>query len=158
MENTNNILKKVTGIAISDYSYDLPDERIAKYPLQERDQSKLLVWKNGTIQDSQFEELQQFLPANSLLIFNNTKVIRARLHFQKETGAKIEIFCLDPFEPADYQIAFQTTQSCIWKCMIGNQKKWKGELLRKLIWIDKTEVELCAEQIDPENKSLIRFS
>ena len=158
MENTNNILKKVTGIAISDYSYDLPDERIAKYPLQERDQSKLLVWKDGSIRDSQFGDLPQFLPANSLLIFNNTKVIRARLHFQKETGAKIEIFCLDPFEPADYQIAFQTTQSCVWKCMIGNQKKWKGELLRKSVWIDNTEVELCAEQIDQENKGLIRFS
>lgn len=158
MENTNSILKKVTGIAISDYSYDLPDERIAKYPLQERDQSKLLVWKNGVILDSQFGELPQFLPANSLLIFNNTKVIRARLHFQKETGAKIEIFCLDPFEPVDYQIAFQATQSCIWKCMIGNQKKWKGELLRKIIRIDNSEIELCAEQIDQENKSLIRFS
>jgi len=159
MENTNNLLEKVTGISISDYAYDLPDEKIAKYPLEERDQSKLLVWKNDSIQDSQFGNLPEFLPSNSLLIFNNTKVIRARLHFHKETGAKIEIFCLDPIDPADYQIAFQTTQSCVWKCMIGNQKKWKGESLRKIIRIENTEIELSAEQTDPENnKSLIRFS
>lgn len=159
MENENTLFKKVTGISISDYAYELPDAKIAKYPLAERDQSKLLVWKNGQIQDAHFRGLSDFLPSNSLLIFNNTKVIRARLHFQKETGAKIEIFCLDPYKPADYQIAFQTTQSCVWKCMIGNQKKWKGEKLRRTICIDKTEIELCAEQTDPENnKSLIRFS
>ncbi|HAQ21014.1 MAG TPA: S-adenosylmethionine tRNA ribosyltransferase [Prolixibacteraceae bacterium] len=159
MENTNNLLKKVKGISISDYAFDLPETKIAKYPLAGRDQSKLLVWKNGNIQDAQFQNLPEHLPANSLLIFNNTKVIRARLHFQKETGAKIEIFCLDPHEPADYQIAFQTTKSCIWKCMIGNQKKWKGEILRKTICIDKTEIELYTEQVDPKvNKNLIRFS
>lgn len=158
MKSTNTLLEKVTSLAISDYSYELPDERIAKYPLAERDQSKLLVWKNGNIQDSNFRNLPDFLPSNSLLIFNNTKVIRARLHFQKETGAKIEIFCLDPHDPADYQIAFQTTQSCVWKCMVGNQKKWKGELLKKTIQIDACEIELCAEQFDSENKNLIRFS
>ena len=158
MENTNTLLEKVSRISISDYNYDLPDARIAKYPLVERDQSKLLVWKNGMIQDAQFRNLGEFLPSNSLLIFNNTKVIRARLHFQKETGTKIEIFCLDPHEPADYQIAFQTTRSCTWKCLIGNQKKWKGERLKKLILIDNTKIELSAEQIDPLNdKSLIRF-
>jgi len=159
MENTNILLEKVTGISISNYAYELPDEKIAKYPLEERDQSKLLVWKNGSIQDSQFGNLPDFLPSNSLLIFNNTKVIRARLHFQKETGAKIEIFCLDPVDPVDYQIAFQTTRSCVWKCMIGNQKKWKGEPLHKIIRIDDTDLELFAEQTDPDNnKSQIRFS
>lgn len=158
MEKENNILEQVLGISISDFSYDLPDERIAKYPLAERDLSKLLVWKNGDIQDSAFSRLPEYLPANTLLIFNNTKVIRARIHFHKETGARIEIFCLDPFDPADYQIAFQTTKSCTWKCMIGNQKKWKGEQLRKTVRIENEEVELCAEQIDQENKSLIRFS
>jgi len=159
MENRNKLLEQVTGISISDYAYELPDAKIAKYPLAERDQSKLLVWKNGQIQDAQFRNLADYLPANSLLVFNNTKVIRARLHFLKETGAKIEVFCLDPVEPADYQIAFQTTKSCVWKCMIGNQKKWKGERLRKIIWIDESEIELFAEQTDPENnKSLIRFS
>lgn len=153
------MLENVQGISTSVYAYDLPDEKIAKYPLEERDLSKLLVWKNGQIQDDQFVNLPAHLPASSLLIFNNTKVIRARLHFQKESGAKIEIFCLDPVTPSDYQIAFQTTQSCVWKCMIGNQKKWKGEKLRKIIRIDEKEVELCAAQTDPEwNKSLIRFS
>jgi S-adenosylmethionine:tRNA ribosyltransferase-isomerase len=159
MENRNRLLEQVTGISTSDYAYELPDDKIAKYPLGERDQSKLLVWKDGQIQDAQFRNLTDYLPSNSLLIFNNTKVISARLHFLKETGAKIEIFCLDPHKPSDYQIAFQTTKSCIWKCMIGNQKKWKGEILRKIIRIDETEIELCAEQTDPENnKSLIRFS
>jgi len=157
MEN-NSILKQVQAISTADFAYDLPDEQIAKYPLAERDQSKLLVWKNGTIRDEQFRNLASFLPANSLLIFNNTKVIRARVHFLKETGAKIEIFCLDPFDPIDYQLAFQTTESCVWKCMIGNQKRWKGEQLRKVIRIDDTNVELTAEQIDRDNKSLIRFS
>lgn len=157
MEN-NSILKHVQAISTADFAYDLPDEQIAKYPLAERDQSKLLVWKNGAIRDEQFRNLASYLPANSLLIFNNTKVIRARMHFLKETGAKIEIFCLDPFDPVDYQQAFQTTGSCVWKCMIGNQKKWKGEQLRKVIRIDDTNIELSAEQIDQDNKSLIRFS
>jgi S-adenosylmethionine:tRNA ribosyltransferase-isomerase len=159
MENKNKLLDQVKSISTNDYAYNLPDDKIAKYPLAERDQSKLLVWKNGQILDEQFKKLPEYLPANCLLVFNNTKVIRARLHFMKETGAKIEIFCLDPVDPADYQIAFQTTQSCVWKCMIGNQKKWKGDRLRKIIRIDETDIELCAEQTDPENnKSLIKFS
>jgi len=159
MENENKLLQQVTGISISDYAYELPDDWIAKYPLAGRDQSKLLVWKDGQIQDEQFSNLSACLPDHSLLVFNNTKVIRARLHFQKETGARIEIFCLDPHEPADYQIAFQTTRSCIWKCMIGNQKKWKGDRLLKTIRIDGVDIEFYAEQTDPEkDKSLIRFS
>ena len=159
MENRNKLLEQVTGISTSDYAYNLPDVKIAKYPLAERDQSKLLIWKNGQIIDEQFQKLPECLPARSLLVFNNTKVIRARILFMKETGAKIEIFCLDPFDPADYQIAFQTTQSCIWKCMIGNQKKWKGDHMHKTIRIDEIDIELIAEQTDPENnKSLIRFS
>lgn len=159
MENRNKLLEQVTGISTSDYAYNLPDVKIAKYPLAERDQSKLLIWRNGQILDEQFQKLHEYLPANSLLVFNNTKVIRARIYFMKGTGAKIEVFCLDPFEPSDYQIAFQTTRSCIWKCMIGNQKKWKGDRLQKTIRIDETHIELYAEQIDPENnKSLIRFS
>lgn len=158
MENTDQLFEKVTGISINDFAYELPDEKIAKYPLAERDESKLLVWKNGSILDEQFTHLPKHLPANSLLVFNNTKVIRARLHFLKETGAHIEIFCLDPFDPSDYQIAFQTTRSCVWKCMIGNQKKWKGETLTKQVSIDNTVVELSAKQIDyTNNKSLIRF-
>jgi len=159
MENKNKLLEQVKSISTNDYAYNLPDDKIAKYPLAERDQSKLLIWKNGQILDEHFQKLPEYLPANSLLVFNNTKVIRARLHFLKETGAKIEIFCLDPIDPADYQVAFQTIQSCVWKCMIGNQKKWKGDRLRKIIRIDETDIELCVEQTEPENdKSLIRIS
>lgn len=159
MENKNKLLEQVKSISTNDYAYNLPDDKIAKYPLVERDQSKLLIWKNGQILDEQFQKLPEYMPANSLLVFNNTKVICARLHFLKETGAKIEIFCLDPVDPADYQISFQTTQWCVWKCLIGNQKKWKGDCLRKVIRINETDIELCAEQTDPENnKSLIRFS
>lgn len=159
MDNIISLHRKVAGISISDYSYDLPDEKIAKYPLAVRDQTKLLVWKNGLIQDVKFQNLNDFLPSKSILFFNNTKVIRARLNFHKETGAKIEIFCLDPYEPAEYPIAFQTTKSCVWKCMIGNQKKWKGEKLCKTIRIDETDIEFCAEQTDPgKDKSLVRFS
>jgi len=159
MENTNTLLRKVAGISISEYSYDLPDSKIAKYPLEERDKSKLLVWKNGKIQDAEFKRLSAYLPPKSMLIFNNTKVIRARMHFLKETGARIEIFCLDPYEPADYQIAFQTTHQCTWKCMVGNQKKWKGEKLRKVLRIDNMDIDLIAEQIHPDkDKSLVRFS
>ncbi len=159
MENDNRLVKQVANISIGDFAYELPDEKIAKYPLVERDQSKLLVWKNGRIQDSQFRNLPEHLPVGSLLVFNNTRVIRARLHFQKETGAKIEIFCLDPYDPSDYQMSFQSTKSCIWKCMIGNQKKWKGEPLKKTLTIDGAEIELFAEQIEPKkDKSLIQFS
>ena len=158
MENNNSLLKKVQAISTADYAYDLPDEKIARYPLEERDQSKLLVWQNGEIRDEQFRNLATFLPDKSLLIFNNTKVIRARMHFLKETGAKIEIFCLDPADPVDYQLAFQTTKSCVWNCMIGNLKKWKGEKLRKQINIDGTEIELIAEQVEPAgDRNLIRF-
>lgn len=146
-------------ISIREFDYHLPDEKIAKYPLPQRDQSKLLVWKNKHIEDHVFTETPDLLPENSLLIFNNTKVIRARLLFEKETGARIEIFCLDPQEPADYQIAFQQTQSCTWKCMIGNLKKWKEGPLRKSLVIDEQQIELVAERIPSDkNENLIRFS
>lgn len=159
MEKNLKLIERARSISTADFAYELPDERIAKYPLARRDKSKLLLWKNQDISDHTFTELPDLLPAGSLLVFNNTKVIRARLLFRKATGANIEIFCLDPHEPADYQMAFQTTSSCIWKCMVGNQKKWKGEKLKLTIDIEGTEVELCALQTDPENdKSLIRFS
>ena len=110
----------VYNLSAQALDYHLPDERIACYPLAQRDQSKLLVWKNGAIADSSFQMLPTFLPEGSLLVFNNTKVIRARLLFQKSTGAHIEIFCLDPSDPADYQLAFQQTESCTWNCMVRN--------------------------------------
>ena len=115
----------VKDICIDDYNYELPDGRIAKYPLPERDKSKLLVWKNGRITESLFRNISEYIPENALLVFNNTKVIQARLIFRKETGAAIEIFCLEPQEPSDYARAFAQTQSCTWVCLVGNSKRWK---------------------------------
>ena len=112
-------------IHISDYDYALPDERIAKFPLPQRDHSKLLVYNKGTITSAVFSSLPEFLPKKSLMIFNNTRVIRARLHFRKSTGALIEVFLLEPATPADYEQNFQSKGSCEWYCMIGNLKKWK---------------------------------
>lgn len=118
-------------IKISDYNYDLPDERIAKFPIAQRDHSKLLVYKHGEVSDDVFHHLPTYLPQGALMIFNNTKVIQARLHFRKETGALIEVFLMEPAEPTDYELMFQTTGHCSWLCMIGNLKKWKeGSLMR----------------------------
>lgn len=118
-------------IKISDYNYDLPDERIAKFPIAQRDHSKLLVYKHGKVSDDVFHHLPTYLPQGALMIFNNTKVIQARLHFRKETGALIEVFLMEPAEPTDYELMFQTTGHCSWLCMIGNLKKWKeGSLMR----------------------------
>lgn len=130
---------KQKEIRISDYSYELPDERIAKFPLAQRDHSKLLVYQKGKISESQFFHLTDYLPKGALMIFNNTKVIQARLHFRKETGALIEIFLLEPAAPADYEQMFQTNHQCGWLCLIGNQKKWKeGSLERTIIVKQKT--------------------
>ena len=123
------------NIKIADFTYDLPDERIAKYPLSERDNSKLLVWQNGIIKNNTFNNCVEYLPENAQHVFNNTRVIHARLFFRKETGAKIEIFCLEPIKPADYQIAFQGKKRVIWKCMVGNSKKWKAGVLKREIEI-----------------------
>lgn len=147
----------VQSLKISDFNYDLPDARIAKYPLPERDQSKLLVWQSGKITDDRFFNLSHYLPAQSMLIFNNTRVIRARLYFRKTSGAQIEIFCLEPVAPAEYQLAFQTTGCCVWSCMVGNQKKWKSGLLRKMVTVGEKTVELTAEQTNPANRSLVEF-
>ncbi len=123
--------------SIQDFHYDLPDSSIAKYPLTERDQSRLLVWENHEISDHRFCDLPGLLPENSMLVFNNTRVIRARLHFTKSTGAKIEVFCLEPSRPHDYLLSFAQTCSCTWKCIVGNLKRWKGELLQMQIQINK---------------------
>ncbi len=140
-------------------TYELPDERVAKYPLERRDQSKLLVWQNGNITDSTFLSLTDYLPEGSLLVFNNTKVIRARLLFQKATGASIEIFCLDPLQPSDYQLAFQQTEQCSWNCMVGNLKKWKGEILTRELEVNGQLVEFRAEKIGQESGAVqVRFS
>ena len=118
-------------IHISDYNYDLPDSRIAKFPVSPRDTSKLLVYRHGEISDDIFYNLPKYLPQKSLMVFNNTKVIQARMHFRKETGALIEVFLMEPAAPTDYEQMFQTRGECSWLCMVGNLKKWKeGSLVR----------------------------
>ena len=131
-------------IKISDYNYDLPDERIAKFPIAQRDHSKLLVYKHGEVSDDVFHHLPTYLPQGALMIFNNTKVIQARLHFRKETGALIEVFLMEPAEPTDYELMFQTTGHCSWLCMIGNLKKWKEGSLKRDFEIKGNKLTLCA--------------
>ena len=112
-------------LAISDYNYPLPDERIAKYPLPERDRSKLLVYRDGAVSEDVFYRVGDYIPAHSLLVYNNTRVIQARLVFHKPSCARIEIFCLEPVAPHDYQLSLSATAGCTWKCMIGNAKKFR---------------------------------
>ena len=120
-------------IRISDYNYPLPDERIAKFPIARRDHSKLLVYRHGEVSDDVFYHLPDHLPSGALMVFNNTKVIQARMHFRKDTGALIEVFLLEPAEPSDYELMFQTTGHCAWYCLVGNLKKWKeGSLTREI--------------------------
>ncbi len=146
-------------IKTSDYSYPLPDERIAKYPLAERDASNLLVWKNGTIKNDRFKNIVHHLPENTLLVFNNTRVIHARLIFKKETGARIELFCLEPVHPSDHQLAFQEKQKVTWKCMVGNAKKWKAGPLLLGVDMAGKQVQLKAEKKAQHGNSFnIEFS
>ena len=112
-------------LSISDYNYPLPEERIAKYPLPERDHSKLLIYKDGEVREDHFFRVGDYIPAHSLLVYNNTRVIQARLVFHKPSGARIEIFCLEPLAPHDYQLSLSSTEGCTWKCMIGNAKKFR---------------------------------
>ena len=129
----------VESISISEYNYHLPDERIAKYPLAERDQSKLLHYSNGGINIQSFCDLPDLLPADSLMVFNNTRVIHARLLFQKPTGATIEVFCLSPHLPKDYAQSFEQTATNVWTCMVGNARRWKDESL--ILSLDSREVQ-----------------
>ena len=146
-------------IHISDYNYSLPTERIARYPLEQRDHSKLLVYNKGHISQHIFKDIAQFLPEDSLLIYNNTKVIQARLHFRKATGARIEVFCLEPHCPADYQQNFDQRNECEWQCLIGNSKKWKEGALRLELDINGTTVTLQATKHgETETSVIIRFS
>lgn len=118
-------------IRISEYNYSLPDDRIAKFPIARRDHSKLLIYNKGKVGEDLFCNLPNYLPKGELMVFNNTKVIQARMHFRKDTGALIEVFLLEPAEPTDYELMFQTTNHCAWYCLVGNLKKWKeGSLTR----------------------------
>lgn len=146
-------------IKLSDYTYDLPDDRIAKFPLPKRDESKLLIYQQGEISHSVFKNITDYLPKNSLLVFNNTKVIPARIHFQKSTGAIIQIFLLHPVLPTPViNLAMDITDSCVWECMIGNRKRWKkGDVLRQILMVDGQEVEAKAE-IEDEEKNHVKLS
>lgn len=144
--NRTEEVMKTQEIRIEDYNYSLPDERIAKFPLPKRDESKLLLYRNGEISESIFKHITDYLPQNSLMVFNNTRVIQARLLFQKETGARIEIFCLEPIEPHDYALIFQETRRCSWTCLVGNLKKWKEGTLSKTIFIKDQPFVLTADK------------
>jgi len=163
------------NIHISDYNYPLPDERIAKYPLPKRDESKLLIYNHGEVSQDIFKNIPNYLPTNALMVFNNTKVIRARLHFRKSgppspqggvrpdglgTGALIEIFLLEPSFPAEYQENFAAKGSVQWYCLVGNSKKWKeGKLYRNITMPDGTEVQLACERKGTHGTSqIIEFS
>ena len=147
------------NIKLSDYTYDLPDERIAKFPLPKRDESKLLVYQQGEISHTVFKNITDYLPKNSLLVFNNTKVIPARIHFQKSTGAIIQLFLLHPILPTPViSLAMDVTDSCVWECMIGNRKRWKkGDILSQILMIDNQEIEVKAEIFD-EGRNHVKIS
>ena len=157
--NRTEEVMKTQEIRIEDYNYSLPDERIAKFPLPKRDESKLLLYRNGEISESIFKHITDYLPQNALMVFNNTRVIQARLLFQKETGARIEIFCLEPIEPHDYALVFQETKRCSWTCLVGNLKKWKEGTLSKTILIKDQPVVLTADKKESHGDThLIEFT
>ena len=146
-------------ININDYSYVLPEDRIAKFPLPKRDESKLLVYDHGNISEDVFKNITEHLPENMLMVCNNTKVIQARLMFHKQTGAHIEVFCLTPYQPNDYALAFLVRGECVWQCMVGNAKKWKDEILHRDVSVDGKNVVLSAERLSDNGRSmLVRFS
>ncbi len=152
-------MSKPVSISIAEYNYQLPDERIAKYPLALRDHSNLLIYENGKISKKQFFNLTDLLDANDQLFFNTTRVIQARLEFSKSTGARIEIFCLEPYLPADYQVSFASCKAVEWKCLIGNAKKWKQGKLSFIIEISGIQVPFHAEKVGmAEDKYIVRFS
>ena len=150
-------MNMVKDISIEAYDYPLPEDRIAKYPLAERDASKLLVLKDNVISESQFKHVGEYLPKDALLVFNETKVIRARLQFHKTTGSRIEVFCLEPEQ--DYQMAFSACSPVRWKCLVGNAKRWKeGKLLMELS-VKGEKVTLFAERLAHNDQySEIEFS
>ena len=149
------------NINIKDYNYELPDSRIAKYPLEERDQSKLLEFRDSCITEHIFRDLPGLLPDNAIMVFNDTKVVPARLHFRRESGASIEIFCLEPHLPVEYNVNFASTGQCEWRCIVGNVKKWKGDVLR----LDNPDgdesvslMNLRAELVERQGEtSIVRF-
>lgn len=148
-------MEQIKHLTINNFDYNLPEHFIAKYPLNKRDNSKLLVYNKGLISESVFNKIDQFLPSNSLLVSNNTKVIQARLNFFKLTGAHIEVFCLEPYSPTDYQQIFTQTKSCQWQCIVGNLKKWKQGKLTHNIETQNGLITLSATRIGETNTAHI---
>ena len=152
----------VPDIRIEDFNYPLPDERIAKYPLKERDGSKLLIYKDGKPQESAFKNISEYIPEDSLMVFNDTKVVPARLHFQRESGAHIEIFCLEPVLPEEYVTMFAVTDRCRWKCIVGNVKRWKNDTLNLYNPLEDTDIADMALKADLLERcgetSIVEFS
>ena len=152
-------MQPMQPILIDRFDYPLPDERIAKYPLAERDHSKLLVYQNGTVQEDRFFHIGRYIAPHSLLVYNNTRVIQARIVFHKPSGARIEVFCLEPLDPRDYQLSLGSMSGCTWKCMVGNLKKWKQGVLSLPLVLDGKTYTLSAERIATQgNTHQIRFS
>ena len=153
---------KISDIRIEDFNYDLPDERIAKYPLPTRDASKLLVYRRGKPEEKKFVDISSYLPEGSMMVFNDTKVVPARLHFQRESGAHIEIFCLEPIQPEEYVTMFAVTDRCRWKCIVGNVKRWKNDTLSLYnpeSDMDVTDMALKADLIERQGEtSIVEFS
>jgi S-adenosylmethionine:tRNA ribosyltransferase-isomerase len=142
-------------IKINDYNYALPNERIAKFPIAQRDHSKLLVYRHGDVTEDTFCNIVNYLPSGALMVFNNTKVIQARLHFRKSTGALIEVFLLEPHQPADYEQVFQTTSKCSWVCMVGNLKKWKEGSLDRTFDVKGKPLTLSATRVQDQGGSFV---
>lgn len=152
----------IPELHIEDYNYPLTDDRIAKYPLAERDSSKLLRYIDGKVDEHVFRDLPSLLPENAIMVFNDTKVVPARLHFQRSTGAHIEIFCLEPVTPNEYNLAFAQTEKCVWKCVIGNAKRWKDDILSLYNPQENAEIatmDLKAKLIERDGQTgLVEFS
>lgn len=149
----------ITDIRIEDFNYPLPDSRIAKHPLANRDECLLLVRQaNGEISKHIFKELPDLLPENTMLVYNNTRVINARLKMTKQSGASIEIFCLEPVDPSDYALAFAQTSQCSWLCFVGNSKRWKAGTLELPLTIDGRDLTLTATRLEKQdNASVVQF-
>lgn len=156
------IYTMIPEIRIEDYNYSLPDERIAKYPLQQRDGSKLLQYKDGVVSENRFKDIASLLPEGALMVFNDTKVVPARLQFQRSTGAHIEIFCLEPVLPEEYVTMFAVTERCRWKCIVGNVKRWKNDTLHLYNPDDDSviaELALKADLVERQGEtSIVEFT
>jgi S-adenosylmethionine:tRNA ribosyltransferase-isomerase len=149
----------MTDINLDEYNYYLPSEKIAQYPLNKRDSSKVLIYRSGNINEDIFRDIDEHIPSGSLLVFNNTKVIKARLIFQKDSGARIEVFCLEPLSPGDYTLSFGSREKVEWKCIIGNLKKWKSGTVKTTFIRNNKVYELSADKINEEDDAWrIRFS